>query len=124
MQLEKHMEGEVTVIALAGSLDSGTAPDVREDLEQLVPGRTLVLLDLSRMSCMSGAGLRVLLLVCRQAERNGARLALAGVPSVSTRTRLTRSPGSPCGPGGHCRSAPPRCPVASTSPSVPTMPRR
>jgi|ERR1017187_2922714 anti-sigma B factor antagonist len=81
MQLEKHMEGEVTVIALAGSLDSGTAPDVREDLEQLVPGRTLVLLDLSRMSCMSGAGLRVLLLVCRQAERNGARLALAGVPA-------------------------------------------
>jgi anti-sigma B factor antagonist len=46
-----------------------------------VPGRGPVLLDLSRMSCLSGAGLRALLVICRQAERNGARLTLAGVPA-------------------------------------------
>lgn len=81
MQLAKHMEGDVTVIALAGSLDSATAPGFREDLGQLVPGRSPVLLDLSRVSCLSSAGLRVLLVACRQAERNGARLALAAVPA-------------------------------------------
>jgi anti-anti-sigma factor len=81
MRLERHMVGEVTVVALAGRLDSASAPDVREHLGQLVPGRGPVLLDLSQMSCLSGAGLRVLLVACRQAERNGARLTLAAVPA-------------------------------------------
>jgi anti-sigma B factor antagonist len=81
MRLEMHMDGDVAVIALAGSLDSAAAPDLREHLGQLVPGRGPVLLDLSRMSCLSGAGLRALLVICRQAERNGARLTLAGVPA-------------------------------------------
>jgi anti-sigma B factor antagonist len=39
-----------------------------------------VLLDFSRMSYMSSAGLRVLLLIYRRSERTGARLALACVP--------------------------------------------
>jgi anti-sigma B factor antagonist len=81
MKLEMHMNGDVSVIALVGSLDSTTAPGLREYLDQLVPWRGPVLLDLSRMSCLSSAGLRALLVVCRQAERNGARLTLAGVPA-------------------------------------------
>ncbi len=81
MRLETRREGKVTVIALAGGLDSAAAPDLREDLEQLVAGRGPVLLDLSRVSFLSGAGLRVLLVAYRQAERNGARVALAGVPA-------------------------------------------
>jgi len=80
MQLEKYMRGEVTVIVLDGSLDSGTAPAVQEDLRELIPERGRVLLDLSRMSYMSSAGLRVLLLAYRQARGNGARVALAGIP--------------------------------------------
>jgi anti-sigma B factor antagonist len=81
MQLEKYMLSDVTVIALDGSLDSGTAPRVQEDLEELVPDDGLVLLDLSKMSYMSSAGLRVLLLVYRQAQRSGAHVALAAVPA-------------------------------------------
>lgn len=81
MQLEMYMDGDVAVIALAGSLNGATAPDLREYFDQLAPGRCPVLLDLSRMSFLSGAGLRALVIVCRQAERNGARLTLAGVPA-------------------------------------------
>src|SRR5438093_13076958 len=80
MEIEKHMLGAVTVIALDGELDSRTAPRVHEQLDSLVPERGLVLIDLSCMSYMSSAGLRVLLLVYRQAQRNGARLALACAP--------------------------------------------
>jgi anti-sigma B factor antagonist len=80
MQLSKHMHGDVTVIALDGSLDSATATRTQQDLEELVPPGAPVLLDLSRMSYMSSAGLRVLLLVYRQARRSGARLALVAVP--------------------------------------------
>ena len=85
MQLEMHMDGDVTIIAVAGSLDSATAPGLRQYLEELVPGRGPVLLDLSRMSCLSSAGLRVLLVMCRQAERNAARLTLANVPADARR---------------------------------------
>ena len=85
MQLEMHMDGDVTIIAVAGSLDSATAPGLRQYLEEMVPGRGPVLLDLSRMSCLSSAGLRVLLVMCRQAERNAARLTLANVPADARR---------------------------------------
>lgn len=81
MQLEKHMQGDVTVIALDGTLDSSTAPQVQQNLVELMQERAQILLDLSRMSFMSSAGLRVLLLVYRHAEQIGSRLALASVPS-------------------------------------------
>jgi anti-sigma B factor antagonist len=79
MQLEMHMDGDVAVVALAGSLTGATAPDLREYFDQRVPRRCAVLLDLSRVSFLSSAGLRVLVVVGRQTERNGARLTLAGV---------------------------------------------
>jgi anti-sigma B factor antagonist len=80
MRLDKQMQGRVTVISLDGSLDSGTAPRVQQELAELISDGGPILLDLSRMSYMSSAGLRVLLLVYRQAGQSGARLALTGVP--------------------------------------------
>src|SRR6266699_1566691 len=80
MRLDKHMQGEVTVISLDGSLDSDVAPRVHRELAELTSDGGPILLDLSRMSYMSSAGLRVLLLVYRQAKQSGARLALTGVP--------------------------------------------
>jgi anti-sigma B factor antagonist len=80
MQLDQHMQEDVAVIALDGSLDSGTALHVQQELDDMMADRGQVLLDLGRMSYMSSAGLRVLLLIYRQAERTGARLALACVP--------------------------------------------
>ena len=81
MRLETHMDSDVTVIALAGGLDSAAAPDLREHLGQLAAGRGPVVLDLSQVPRVSGGGLRVLLVMCRQAERNTARLTLANVPA-------------------------------------------
>jgi anti-sigma B factor antagonist len=80
MEIEKHMQGAVTVITLDGELDSGTAPRVHEQLGELVPAHGAVLIDMSRVFYMSSAGLRVLLLVHRQAQRTNAKLALAGPP--------------------------------------------
>jgi anti-sigma B factor antagonist len=80
MQLEKHMQDDVTVITLDGNLDSNTAPRIQQELIELTPERSPLLLDLSRLAYMSSAGLRVLLLVYRHAEQSGSRLALACVP--------------------------------------------
>lgn len=80
MQLDKYMRGTVTVIALNGELDSRTAPEAHQALEDLVPDDGAVVLDLGGMSYMSSAGLRVLLLVYRQARQDKVGLVLASVP--------------------------------------------
>lgn len=79
MELSKHMRDGITVIALSGELDSSTAPIAQNGLDELLPASGTVLLDLSGMSYMSSAGLRVLLLAHRQAKRTGVSLALAGI---------------------------------------------
>jgi len=80
MQLEKHMHGDVTVITFDGSLDSGTARAVQTDLDRLVPVDGRVLVDLGKMSYMSSAGLRVLLLAYRRTKATGTSIALARLP--------------------------------------------
>jgi anti-anti-sigma factor len=80
MQLTKQMHGDTTVITLDGSLDSGTAAAARADLEQLMPEQGSIVLDMSKMSYLSSAGLRVLLLLQRRAQATGARVALARLP--------------------------------------------
>lgn len=81
MELEKQMRGPVTVIALNGELDSTTAPRVQQGLDELVPVHGMVLLDLSRTTYMSSAGLRVLLLLYRQSQALGINVVLVGVSS-------------------------------------------
>jgi anti-anti-sigma factor len=81
MRLNSHKRGELNVITLDGSLDSATAPSVRTDLEQLIPKAGTTVLDLRRMTYMSSAGLRVLLLIHRRAEQSGARIVLINLSS-------------------------------------------
>ncbi|MEU7899586.1 STAS domain-containing protein [Nonomuraea sp. NPDC049152] len=81
MDVRKHLVGEVTVITMDGTLDSATAPKVQQDLEAVFPDEGLVVLDMSRTTYMSSAGLRVLLLIYRRAQGSAARLALTGLPS-------------------------------------------
>jgi|SRR2546430_254422 len=80
MELAKYMHGSVTVVELSGELDSASGPYMREHLVALVADGGRVLLDLSKVSYMSSAGLRVMLLMYRQAEQSGTRIALTGIP--------------------------------------------
>lgn len=83
MRLTANTRGNTTIIAFDGSLDSGTAPGAAEEIDKLMPETGTVILDLSKMTYMSSAGLRVLLLVHRKARRDGAKIVLAGlVPDV------------------------------------------
>jgi anti-anti-sigma factor len=76
MRLNSHTRGEVTVITFDGSLDSGTAPGVQADLERLIPATGTTVLDFGKMTYMSSAGLRVLLLAHRRAQQGQARIVL------------------------------------------------
>ncbi|MEU1289230.1 STAS domain-containing protein [Kitasatospora sp. NPDC005856] len=81
MHVEKYMRGAVTVLVLKGELDSVTAAEAHTGLMDLLPVGGRVLLDLSEVSYISSAGLRVLLLVYREARHKDVPLALAGVPA-------------------------------------------
>lgn len=78
--VEKAVRGEVTVVSLTGSLDSGTTPQAQRDLDGVLPAGGRLLIDLSRVTFLSSAGLRLLLLLYREARGGGGRFALAGIP--------------------------------------------
>ena len=77
MAVDRQQRGDVTDLALDGSIDSSTATEIQEDLRELMPEGGAVVLDMSRVSYMSSAGLRVLLLVYRDSRDSGLHVALA-----------------------------------------------
>lgn len=82
MQIAEYSRGPVTVVELAGEFDSLTAPTSRDELVRLASSGDPLLLDLTKTSYMSSAGLRVLLLVYRQATGSATPVALVGVPQL------------------------------------------
>jgi len=81
----EHLGG-VTVIrplGAGGRLDSTEAPALEAAVRTLLEGDTRALVfDLSRVSYISSAGLRVVLLAGRTLRPAGGKLALAGVRGV------------------------------------------
>lgn len=88
MELNKSTQGNVAVISVSGRLDSRSAPAAQVYLEEALDEYHLVVLDLGQMLSLSSAGLRVLLLTYRQADRTGTSVTLAGV-RPDTREVLT-----------------------------------
>lgn len=80
MQIDKQMIGDVLVVSLDGELDSRTAAQTQRELAELVPQAGKIVLNLARTSYLSSAGLRVMLLVCRQARAAGIRVVLVDLP--------------------------------------------
>jgi anti-sigma B factor antagonist len=79
MDIAEHTEAEQLVIAVAGRLDSNTAPDLEAVLCPRVQDRPGVVLDMQRVDYVSSAGLRVLLKAAKIARQESHRLALAGL---------------------------------------------
>jgi glycogen operon protein len=79
LAVTQRAENSVTRVELAGRLGSSLPAEMREQVLALVkPGCRLVL-DLSGLQAVSGHGLRLLLLFCRQVHAVGGTLELEGV---------------------------------------------
>ena len=94
MALEARKYGNATVVKLVGRLDHDNCDAVRADiiaaLERAGGGAVLVL-DLSRLSYVSSAGLRCFMLVSRQAKaQQGRLLAAAAQPMVGEIFEISR----------------------------------
>ncbi len=69
-----------SVVALAGEVDGRTAPVVQDKVVPVLGPDSKVLLDLSAVTFLSSAGLRLLLVLYRQAAAAKGKLALVAVP--------------------------------------------
>ena len=81
MQASFEQVGSYLVIAIAGRLDTVSAPQFDEKLAHvLAEPCTRILLNVSQISYISSAGLRSILQLVKRADENGGRVGLFCVP--------------------------------------------
>lgn len=79
MQINIRDVDNVAVVELTGELDSNSAPQVQDTVLPLAEQDRRIILDMSRTTFMSSAGLRILLLLYRQLSGAHGRVVLVGL---------------------------------------------
>ena len=80
MDITQERDGDVVVVRLAGRLDSSAAPAAEERLLAVVAGAApSVAIDMSALSYISSAGLRVILVAAKKVQQEKGKLALGGL---------------------------------------------
>ena len=80
MQIATRKAQDVTVIELAGRLDSHSAGDIGDQLDAIgTSGEKRVLLNLAKLDYVSSAGLRVILRLSRLLKSHGGELRISDV---------------------------------------------
>ena len=70
---------QVSVVEVSGSIDGKTAPNFQQEILQVIEEVDTILIDLDKVTFMSSAGLRVML-VTHRAAQGGKIVALTGLP--------------------------------------------
>ncbi len=79
VQVRTYDRDDVTVLELEGEITSVTSAALQSRILPLIGRGRTTLLDLSKVPYISSAGLRTLLLVHRQAQREGTSTVLVGL---------------------------------------------
>jgi anti-sigma B factor antagonist len=79
MEINVKSSGQVTLVEMAGDIDSNTAPQAQERILPLVQPAAKILLEMSGVEYMSSAGLRMLLSMYRQVSRQNGSIVLVGL---------------------------------------------
>ena len=61
MTIQKQTDGKTLTIALAGRLDTLTAPELEKELRQVIDDIDELIIDFEKLEYISSAGLRVML---------------------------------------------------------------
>ena len=72
MNIIKNQNGGTLTIALEGRMDITTAPDLEQVVKNSLDGVTELVMDLAKLTYISSAGLRVLLLAQKQMNKQGS----------------------------------------------------
>ena len=79
MEIATKTIDDITVVTISGELDGRTSPIAQAEIVPLCQPGTKLLLDMSQVTYMSSAGLRVLLLLYRQMTSVNGRIVLVGL---------------------------------------------
>ncbi|MBR4961697.1 MAG: STAS domain-containing protein [Clostridia bacterium] len=71
MTIEKNLNGTELSAAIAGRLDTTTAPELEASLKESLDGVTRLVLDFAALEYLSSAGLRVLLAAQKTMNKQG-----------------------------------------------------
>ena len=81
LEITQEQLQSTIVLHVVGAVDSNTAPELQEALMRAAESSSgAVELDLAKVSYMSSAGLRALLLASKALQKRGERLTLLNVP--------------------------------------------
>lgn len=72
MDIEKHKDGKKLDVKLVGRLDSKTAPELKEVLEDSLNDVEELTFDLSELNYISSAGLRIILSTQKTMNKQGS----------------------------------------------------
>ena len=78
MTVEKILNGEAATLAVAGRLDTQTAPQLEAELDAIFQGLKELTIDMTGLEYISSAGLRVILKAQKTMNAQGA-MKLTGV---------------------------------------------
>lgn len=79
MQINREDRGGVRIFAPSGRVDSNTSRELEQALLPTFEEGGKVIVDLSQVTYISSAGLRVLLMAAKQSKATGTPMALAGM---------------------------------------------
>jgi len=94
MDIQASKINEVTIITISGSADALTAPTIAEFVNELIAsGNIQLVADLSEVTYLSSAGVRVLLGVIKETRKKGGDLYLVDIqPDVEKVLNLSGLP--------------------------------
>ena len=79
MKINITEQEDITVVQVAGDIDSKTAPEFERNARAATEKSRLIAIDLTGVGFMSSAGLRVLLMVYRSIRSQEGNVILVGV---------------------------------------------
>lgn len=90
MEITTAAQGDVTVLSIAGRIDTVSAPELEQEINRTIEGGTRkILLDFTGVTYISSGGLRVLLATAKKLKNPGDRYGLCSLsPDVHKIIRL------------------------------------
>lgn len=79
MEITSVESGDVSIASVSGDIDGKSAPDAQAQLIGLLGKKPRLVVDMSRVGFLSSGGLRMLLLLYRQAVSLNGRLVVVGL---------------------------------------------
>ena len=79
MNITSRLDGDIAVISLEGEIDGKTAPEAQAILLPIIAQHGKVVMDLGKVTYMSSAGLRTMLLVYRSAKTTNGTVCLVNL---------------------------------------------